>query len=315
MRISDLKINIFENNKKHTTPHLTQGGPTARSIGRLTLAGTATNLVAGKLRIVFPHEWRSRIFNSMRVKAFTLIELLVVIAIIAILASMLLPALRSARETAQRAVCLSNLKQLSLGFNQYIGDYNGGYWPLNAVDTNIDNNFTPQIWQGYTVGGVPPTECNFGALYPYLGSLNCYYCPGSEYPGTNWYNPRPESTMPKFKKANTYCISSYATALFLVKRVGNPRVTSWPANPAIAVDQMQKGLVAGFSGMAEPVIPHRSLGWNVTYLDGSAKWWNRGELPNNALGEQNTFSDGGHHNGAMYFWATISNMTVAELGW
>jgi len=68
-----------------------------------------------------------------RKRGFTLIELLVVIAIIALLLSILLPALRTVREQGRRAVCGQNEKNTGLGLFLYADDYDGKL-PLNVVD-------------------------------------------------------------------------------------------------------------------------------------------------------------------------------------
>ncbi len=72
---------------------------------------------------------------------FTLIELLVVIAIIGILASLLLPALRNARDRARDILCLSNHRQLNVGIHLYAGDNGGWLAPGSGYTFAIESGF------------------------------------------------------------------------------------------------------------------------------------------------------------------------------
>src|SRR5262245_44267390 len=83
--------------------------------------------------------------NAPRRKgAFTLIELLVVIAVIAILASLLLPALAKAKGKAYRAQCLSNQRQLAFTYHMYADD-NGSRLPDNGYQIT---GVTTKLWVG-----------------------------------------------------------------------------------------------------------------------------------------------------------------------
>jgi prepilin-type N-terminal cleavage/methylation domain-containing protein/prepilin-type processing-associated H-X9-DG protein len=76
--------------------------------------------------------------SKSRNAAFTLIELLVVIAIIAILAAILFPVFARARAQARKIACVSNMKQIGLGFMMYVQDYDETLPPFRAVRSNAD---------------------------------------------------------------------------------------------------------------------------------------------------------------------------------
>lgn len=114
---------------------------------------------------------------------FTLIELLVVIAIIALLLAIFVPVTRTARERGQRAVCLSNLRQLTMGWIAYADDHDGKLVSGTAGGVTIRNHrWKLEGWVGRAFQ-FPKSRTALienpakGPLWPYLQDVDVYRCP------------------------------------------------------------------------------------------------------------------------------------------
>jgi prepilin-type N-terminal cleavage/methylation domain-containing protein/prepilin-type processing-associated H-X9-DG protein len=217
--------------------------------------------------------------HSNPVDGFTLIELLVVIAIIAILAALLLPSLSRAKEKGERVRCLSNLKQLGLGWYMYKDD-NQGRVVIN--DPWGAPSGKPSWMYGNMVIAIEATNTALierGLLYPYAPNSSVYRCLSDKTSKVRSYSM--QSQLGCFFNGNPYDpqaaagIPGYPT-VYVETQIQKPP----PSQAMVFLDERSEGLNDGFYFLGAegdqwtdlPAIWH-SQGCNFSFADGHAEHW------------------------------------------
>ncbi len=207
-------------------------------------------------------------------RGFTLIELLVVIAIIAILAAILFPVFARAREKARQSSCLSNVKQLTLGFMMYVQDYDEMF-PNAGYDT---------WWYGAVYGGNSrprdPNQNWPAEIYPYVANRQIFRCPSLRKGDTN-YVANAQLTSPGYFTTGDPAsrpplalgeIVKDCASVVLLADIGNyftnyiPASMDWPYGPLGGEWYENPPAYDYTPGL------HHNGGSNMGFTDGHAKW-------------------------------------------
>jgi prepilin-type N-terminal cleavage/methylation domain-containing protein/prepilin-type processing-associated H-X9-DG protein len=223
--------------------------------------------------------------------AFSLIELLVVIAIIAILAALLLPALSAAKGRAQRTICLSNQRQLGLGWELYASD-NHGQLALNLGSyINGIHRSPPGCWvTGNAFLDGDPTTITRGSLYPYVRSIKIYHCPADQNFVVGTTTPRLRSV-----SLSGYMGGEDYETNFLVQPLRESSAIRHPSSSLTFLDEDPRSIDEGLFLYSSKVdqwlnIPARWHQNGVVWLfaDGHADFWKwKGPAPT-------SYFNGGH---------------------
>jgi len=252
----------------------------------------------GMMTVISPH------FCRRLPSAFTLVELLVVIGIIAVMISLLLPALAAARDAANRAACLSNLKQIGIAIHTYADD-NQGKIPYGPTAPPM---LTPSDL--YPVTGAPTSLISLSNGAPVgLGLLlgqylatdpRVLFCPGVDQP-TNTDAQLANVGLHQAQCSYYYRHGSVTSATVSAQPAEQIQLANLGQNrnnrPIVALVIDTQFLAGpGFNSFGIYTSTNHSLKWcNVLYSDGHATSYSNAPPNANALGPYtvslNTYAD------------------------
>ena len=222
-------------------------------------------------------------------RAFTLIEMPVVIAIIAILASLLLPALAQAKAKAQGIKCQGNLRQLQFCWQMYADDNDGRLPPQNPGENNNGLIALSGSWiLGNVQNDLTSSNIEHGVLFTYNQSVAIYRCPADRSTVTG------HKSLPRTR---SYSLSWYLGTdpkVFYTPRIKlreSEIVSPGPSQVYTFIDEDARTIDDGTFFSPEeydhswdnlPAARH-ALGCNLSFADGHAETW-RWRWPNKQLG-------------------------------
>lgn len=242
-----------------------------------------------------PHDLASR-RRRQETAGFNLVELLVVISVMGLLAALLLPALGRSKATAQRTVCLNNLKQLQLAYLNYVHDSDDWFPPNNFGDIDgIVQSFKGSWVLGNAQYDTNTSHLEAGVIFPYAGSTQIYHCPSDR---------SSIEDAPSLLRTRSYGLSGWLHANGLSYGIGgNPdthkqirlKITALgklpPAECFALIDQHERSIDDGAFLLAIPYSwqnpdrPSDTRDWyelpadrhqqgaNLSFLDGHATRW------------------------------------------
>jgi prepilin-type N-terminal cleavage/methylation domain-containing protein/prepilin-type processing-associated H-X9-DG protein len=248
-------------------------------------------------------------------RGFTLIEMLIVIAIIGILAAILFPAFAGARENARRTACMSNLKQLSLGFTLYANDNNERLPGSTDAPPGVNKIGG---WMFYSKFGDPmdPTatgdgvfDPKQGSIFPYVKSAQVYVCPNDEVAETsgNSYainacisrqerNASNVRTINGFQRGKKLSSISNPTSMMMLLEEMRPVGTGYPKEDRSTDDAYFNMVIVPPDPPSYENFPanRHTDGTVVAFIDGHAKWYKRNDIKEQKLqiGGSGNLADG-----------------------